>query len=107
LTKPCFNAILQQQNNPTTPAFRQKGNKEMNINFNKLRYYRQRCGFSQFDLARLVDASQTRINAWENNRSRPPANKRQEIATALNTTPERLFDALGNVLPISATTELL
>jgi len=67
-----------------------------------LRYYRQKKGLSQLELAVEIEKSPNYINGIENNSTFPSVETIEKIATALGISAKQLFDengCVGNILP--------
>lgn len=60
-----------------------------------LKYYRQKCGLAQQELAAKIDKSVNYINGIENNNTFPSIETIEKIADVLSVKPAVLFDENG------------
>lgn len=59
---------------------------------NKIKYLREKLGFSQMELAAKMNVSQQSIAKWENGSNMPRSDKLPELAKALKCEVSDLFE---------------
>lgn len=59
---------------------------------NKIKYLREKLGFSQMELAAKMNVSQQSIAKWENGSNMPRSDKLPELAKALECEVSDLFE---------------
>ncbi|WP_429971644.1 helix-turn-helix domain-containing protein [Fructilactobacillus sp. Tb1] len=65
---------------------------------NKLKYYRERKGLSQEDVAKKLFVTRQTVSHWENNRNMPPLTALEDLSKLYGTTISALIGEQGAVM---------